>query len=100
MRSGEAAWSGLGGAFGKEGLVHVGDDGLKPLLAEKLDADIGGIQDGKRWLEQVLQLDLTGRQAPVLQQRKVLRLLGRDVLGYQPGMEVLGHFRSEEHTSE
>jgi hypothetical protein len=34
MIVGEAAWSGSGGAFGKEGLVHVGDDGLKALLAE------------------------------------------------------------------
>ena len=61
MRSGEAAWSDSGGAFGKKGLVHVGDDGLKPLLAKKLDADIGGIQDGERRLEQVFQLDLASR---------------------------------------
>ena len=82
----------LCGLLLEDRFVHVLDDFLEALFAEELDPEFCRIQDGERRLEQVLQLDPAAGDAAVLEKREILRLLRRERLGNQPGLEVFRQF--------
>ena len=59
------------------------------MLSEQLDPQAAGIENRERRCEEILNFDPTFGDAPGFQERQVLRLFGRQGLGYQPCPEIL-----------